>query len=118
AEGGAHAQITGTTGGDVIARSRLQDASLSFEAPPKGAVLVTTDEIADAATDGTSNTIMLGYTIFLPVGAPSSGYSIDFEGSRRVRIAADVTTIDPSGGAHSERIIAILIGLFAPRAPG
>ena len=47
-----------------------------------------------------------------------SGYSVVLEGPRRVRIAADVTTTDPAGGTRTERIIAVLIGLFAPRAPG
>ena len=108
AEKDAHAQISGTIGGDAAGRQLLEDEGIFFEAPPSGTVLVTAEEIANAWMDGTSNTIMVGYTI----------HSVALEGARRVRIAADVTIADPASGTRRERIIAVLIGLFAPQAPG
>jgi len=70
AEKDAHAQISGTIGGDAVGRQPPEgegifDEEVFFEAPPSGSVLVTAEEIAKAWMDGTSNTIMAGYTIFL-----------------------------------------------------
>jgi len=98
----AHAQISGTTGGNLVEPQLLEEEGIFFEVP-RNPVIVATDEIADAIDDGTSNTIM---------------DALALEGPRRARITADVTTTDATGAPHTTRIIAILIGLFAPRAPG
>jgi hypothetical protein len=130
AEKDAQAQISGTIGGDAAGRQPPEgegildegifDEGIFFGAPPSDSVLVTAEEIANAWVDGTSNTIMVGYTVFLPDGTPVSDYSVavSLVGERRVRIAADVTIADPASGTRRERITAVLIGPLAPQAPG
>jgi hypothetical protein len=102
AGGVAQAQISGSTGGNLVDAELIEEEGIFFEVP-SNPVIVSSDEIADAVDDGTSNTIM---------------YALALDGLRGARITADVTTTDAAGGPHTTRIIAILIGLFAPRAPG
>jgi hypothetical protein len=121
AERSAHSQISGSTGGDLAPGQLIEEEGIFFEVPPRDSVLVTTDEIANDWTDGTSNTVMLNvkYTLFLPDGTPELAvHDVTLDGRRRVRIAADVTMTDLAGGTRTERIIAVLIGLFAPQARG
>jgi hypothetical protein len=107
----ALAQISGTIGGDLVAPRLIEDEGFFF-AVPRGAVVVPRDEIAAALNDGTSNVVIIAEEIVITslTGAP--------EGPRPVRVTADVTTTDAAGIPRPTRIIAILIGLFAPRAPG
>jgi hypothetical protein len=106
----ASAQIPASTGGDLISDHLLEPEGIFFEAPPH-AVVVRTGELAQAVTDGTSNTIAVGLTPLLHDVMVSGLAAAD--GQRRIRVSADVTT---AGGTR--RIIAILIGLFVPAAPG
>ena len=98
----AQAQISGSIGGDLVDAELIEGEGIFFEVP-RNPLIVSSDEIADAVGDGTSNTIM---------------DALALDGPRAARITADLTTTDAAGGPHATRIIAILIGLFAPRAPG
>jgi len=100
----AHAQISGTTGGNVVdGQSLIEDDGIWFPLPG-GATLVSAEEIASALVDGSSNTIMFGV--------------VRFEGAARAVISAQVTVAGADRRPETTRIIAVLIGLFAPRAPG
>ena len=64
AEKEAHAQISGTIGGDAAGGQLLEDEGIFdegtfFEELPSGGALVTAEEVANVCTDGTSNTIMV-----------------------------------------------------------
>jgi hypothetical protein len=70
-----------------------------------GGDLVGDDELATALSYTLTNTMI-------------SGYLVQLEGPDRAAVSADVTTTDADGDTHTTRIIAVLIALFAPRAPG
>jgi hypothetical protein len=106
----ASAQISGTTGGDLTSDHLLEAEGIFFEASPD-AVVVGNGELAEAVTEGTSNTIAFGSTVLLENAMVSSLASAD--GQRRIRVSADMTS---AGGTR--RIIAVLIGLLLPQAPG
>jgi hypothetical protein len=100
----AHAQISGTIGGDLVDGQLMEPDGIGW--PASSAVtILPAEEVEDALTDGTSNTVIFAELV-------------QFEGASRVEIAADVTTADAAGGVQTTHIIAVLIGLFAPRAPG
>jgi len=119
AERRAHSQISGSLAGNAADGQLIEEEGILFETPPNGSVVVTTDQIADAWADGTK-TVMLSqkYTMFLENDRAFAVHSVTLDGARRVRIAADVIMADTAGGARTERIIAVLIGLFAPEARG
>jgi len=107
----AQAQISGSIGGDLVDVQLIEEEGIYFEVP-NGAVLVPTGDLADALTDGTSNTIFVSDVIMV------SGHAVALDGPRRVRISADVTTADAAGAPRTTRISATLIGLLAPGAAG
>jgi hypothetical protein len=78
----AQAQISGTIGGDVVDAEFIEEEGIFFEVP-RNPLIVSSDEIADAVADGTSNTIM---------------YGVALDGLRGARIAADVTKTQTARG--------------------
>ena len=78
----AQAQISGSIGGDLAGAELIEDEGIFFEVP-RNPLIVSSDEIADAVGDGTSNTIM---------------DALALDRARGARIAADVTTAQTARG--------------------
>jgi hypothetical protein len=81
------------------------DARAQISGTIGGDLTIPVDELEDGLTDGTSNTVMFAELVH-------------FDGASRVEISAEVTTVDAAGDTQTTGIIAVLIGLFAPRQSG